>query len=296
MLLATGPLSESYAAPPHPVVQLVHQKRYAEAVRAITERLAADPTDAGALVGTIDLILAQDPPGRLPEARSAAERCLAAHPDNSTCAEALGNVLAAQAGSGGIVASLGNARSIRAAFERAVRLDPTNYRARLSLLRFHLKAPFFLGGSIVRARELAMEVQRTDPDITRLMLALCAFDEDKLLDAEQYILAANLEEYELADSAHRDLLYRLAGAHLEAGRHADSIRLFSELNRRIPASEHGNYGLALVARAQGRLADASAFLDKAAAIAPKPYVYKAMGEVYQARNNAERRSAGPVSR
>jgi tetratricopeptide (TPR) repeat protein len=279
-LLACGPLWEACAAPVHPIAQLVHQKRFADASRLIAERLAGDPNDAPALAGTVDLILAQGQAARLPEAEDAAERCVAAYPGNSLCAEALGNVLEAQ-GSGWMVAALGNTRAQREAYERAVQLDPTNYRARVSLLRFYLRAPFFLGGSTVRARDLAMEVHRTDPDLTRLMLALCAHSEDRLADAEEYVLAAKLAKYELVENVHRDLLARLAEAYLEAGRFANSSRLYAELQRRIPSSEAGSYGLALVSRAQGRLAEAASYLERAAVIAPKPYVYKTLGEVYQ---------------
>ena len=286
-LFACGPLWEACAAPVHPIAQLVQQKRFADASRAIAERLADDPNDAQALAGTVDLVLAQDPAGRLPEAAAAADRCVAAHSGNSLCAEALGNVLEAQ-GSSWMVAALGDTRAQREAFERAVLLDPTNYRARVSLLRFYLRAPFFLGGSTLRARELAMEVHRTDPDLTRLMLALCAQSEDRLADAEEYVLAANLAGYELVENVHRDLLADLAQAYLDAGRFANSSRVYAELQRRIPSSEAGSYGLALVSRAQGRLAEAASYLERAAVIAPKPYVYKTLGEVYQELHNHTR--------
>ena len=286
-LLASGALWEAHAAPAHPIAQLVQQKRYADASRAIAERLALDAKDAPALAGLVDLILAQEASGRLPEARDAAERCVAANPANSVCAEMLGKVLEAQGG-GWLVAALGDTRAQREAFERAVLLDPGNYRARVSLLRFYLRAPFFLGGSTTRARELAMEVKRTDPDLTRLMLALCAHSEGRPQDAEEYVLAADLAAYELVAGVHRELLSGLAAAHLEARRFADSRRLYTELQRRMPSSEAGSYGLAQVARAQGKLADAAAHLERAAALAPRPYVYQALGEVYQEQRNTAR--------
>jgi len=286
-LLAWGLAQPACAASMHPIAQLVHQKRFADASRAIAERLASDPNDAAALAGTVGLILAQEPAARLPDAMAAAERCVAAHPGNSLCAEGLGMVLEAR-DSGWLTAALGSTRAQREAFERAVQLDPTNYRARVSLLRFYLRAPFFLGGSTVRARDLAMEVHRTDPDLTRLMLALCARSEERLADAEEYVLAADLARHELVEDVHRDLLAGLAQAYLDAGRFANSSRLYAELQRRIPSSESGSYGLALVSRAQGRLAEAASYLERAALIGPKPYVYKTLGEVYQELRNNER--------
>jgi len=273
------------AVPTEPIARLVHEKRHGEASRAIEARLARSATDPAALAALVDLRIAQGGPDDLPLARAAAGRCVAAHPDSSQCAEALGNALMAQSNAGGVLGLVRNARATRDAFERALRIDPLNYRARLTLMRFYLGTPFFLGGSEVRARELATETRRTDPDLTRLMRAMCAFDEGKLDDAEEHILAADLREYELVQGSQRELLLTLATAHLDAGRHAQSSRLFREMSRRLPSSEHGPYGLAQVARAQGRLLEAAAQLEKAAAIAPRPYIYKTLGEVHEARHD-----------
>lgn len=278
----------AYAVPTEPIARLVHEKRHGEANRAIEARLARNATDPAALAALVDLHIAQGGPDDLPQARAAAKRCIAAHPDSSTCAEALGNALTAQSNSGGVLVRVRNARATRDAFQRALRFDPLNYRARLNLMRFYLETPFFLGGSQVRARELAAETRRTDPDLTRLMRAIYAFDEGKLGDAEEHIMAADLRDYELVQGSQRELLLTLATAHLDAGRHAQSSRLFQEMSRRLPSSEHGPYGLALVARAQGRLAEAAAQLEKAAAIAPRPYVYKTLGEVHEERHDWQR--------
>jgi len=163
-----------------------------------------------------------------------------------------------------------------------------NYRARVALVRFYLATPFFLGGSESRARELATEARRTEPDLERLIRALCALNDKKLDEAEQYILAADLTRYALVRDSQHDVLLTLASAHLHAGRHDSSSRLFGELDRRVPSSEHGAYGLALVARAQGRWADAVTLLEKAALIEPRPYIYRTLGEVHEARRDRPR--------
>jgi len=278
----------AYAVQTEPTARLVVEKRYGEALRAIDARLARNATDPVALAASVDLHVARGEPDDLQRARAEAERCVRVNPDSSPCAEALGNALVAQARAGGVFAFVRNARATRDALERALRLDPVSYRVRVSLMRFYLKTPFFLGGSEVRARELATEARFTDPDLTRLMRAMVAFEEGKLDEAEQHILAADLREYELVQGSQRELLLTLASAHLDAGRFTQSSRLFQELSRRLPFSEHGPYGLAQVARAQGRLADAALQLEKAAAIAPRPYVYKSLGEVYEARHDRPR--------
>ena len=278
----------AHAVQTEPIARLVHEKRFGEARRAIEARLARDATDPVALAASVDLRIARSGPDDLLQARAEAERCVRAHSDSSPCAEALGNALTAQSRAGGAIALVRNARATRDALERALRFDPMNYRARVALMRFYLDTPFFLGGSEVRARELATEARYTDPDLTRLMRAMVAFDEGKRDEAEQHILAADLREYVLVQCSQRVLLLTLATAHLDAGRHAQSSRLFQELSRRLPSSELGAYGLALVARAQGRLADAALHLEKAASIAPRPYVYKTLGEVHEARHDQPR--------
>ena len=275
----------AHAVPAETAARLVHEKRYEQARRVIEARLARNATDPAALAASVDLRVARGAPDDVAQARAEAERCVRAHPDSGQCAEALGNALSAQSRAGGVLAFVRNARATRDALERALRLDPVNYRARLTLMRFYLEAPFFLGGSEVRARELATEARFTDPDLTRLMRAMTALEEGKLDEAEQHILAADLREYELVQGSQRELLLTLATVHLDAGRLGQSGRLFQELSRRLPSCELGPYGLALVARAQGRLSDAALALEKAATIAPKPYVYKTLGEVYEARRD-----------
>lgn len=280
--------SQVFAVQLDPLVQLVHQQRYAEAGQAIDARLARNASDPSALAAMVDLRLARAEGGDLAQAQLMAERCVNANPDHSRCAEAQANALQAQARAGGILATLSTAYAIRDALERALRLDPTNYLARVTLMQHYLAMPFFLGGSETRARELASEARRTDPELTRLMRAMCALDDGKMDDAEQQILAADLAEYELVHDSQHDLLLKLATGHLDAGRLARSRRLFDELARRAPRSERGPYGLALVARAEGRLADAAFQLEKAAMIAPHPYIYKTLGEIYEARQDRPR--------
>lgn len=270
------------------LAQLVQQKRYMEVSRIIDTRLARDAADPAALAASVDIHLVRDRPGDLALAHALAERCVVANPVSSLCAEALGHVLTAQKRAGGLVATVGNARLIRNTLERAIRFDPMNYRARVALVRFYLSTPFFLGGSESRARELATEARRTEPDLTRLIRALCALGEKKFDEAGQTILAADLARHPLVRDSQRDVLVALANERLEARDYAASMRLFGELMRRVPSSEQGPYGLALVAQAQGRLADAVGYLEQAAAIEPRPAIYRALGEVHEARQDGPR--------
>ena len=288
ILLWLASSGDAHAVQSDLLAQLVQQKRYAEVSRVIDARLARDAADPAALAASVDIYIARNRPDDLPLARAMGERCVKANPASSLCAEALGNALTAQKRQGGLVATIGNAHAIRNTLERAVRFDPMNYRARVALVRFYLSTPFFLGGSESRARELATEARRTEPDLARLIRALCALGDKKLDEAEQYILAANLTRYPLVSDSERDVLLTLASAHLDAGHHTASLRLFEELTRRVPSSEHGPYGLALVAQAQGRLLAAVRYLERAAAIAPRPYIYRTLGEVHQARHDGPR--------
>jgi tetratricopeptide (TPR) repeat protein len=158
----------------------------------------------------------------------------------------------------------------------------------VSLLRFYLKAPFFLGGSSAKARALAHETESIDPDVARLLSALIAFDDGQNNEAQKLVLSADLTAYEMIEGAQRDLLFQLAQSHLDAKRYQESSRLFNELNKRFSNSEYGHYGLALVAQKQGQTGDMISHLEKALVVTPKVYVYKLLGETYQAANNAQK--------
>lgn len=158
-------------------------------------------------------------------------------------------------------------------------LDAKNYRARLSLARYYLTAPFFLGGSGSKARDLARDTNKLNVNVGKLILALCANKDGDNSQAEQLALGTDLSDLEEIIPVQRDLLYRLGTSRLELKNYAESHQIFGELSKKVPNSEFGYYGLALVADAQNQYAEALAYLDQASKIATRAYIYELAGNV-----------------
>lgn len=91
------------------------------------------------------------------------ERCLAAEPGNSKFHQWLGRALGLQAAQKGITSSVLSVRKVKAAFEKAIELDPFNLEARNDLAIMYIALPRLLGGSKAKAAEQVAFIRRHDP-------------------------------------------------------------------------------------------------------------------------------------
>lgn len=83
-------------------------------------------------------------------------------PDNSPLWLSLGEAYGAKARAASVVKRLPLARKCKAAFERAVALDPANVDARVALFTYCLEAPAVAGGGLSLARAQAGEIAKLD--------------------------------------------------------------------------------------------------------------------------------------
>jgi tetratricopeptide (TPR) repeat protein len=90
------------------------------------------------------------------------ERAVQKEPRNGTYQLWLGNSIGQQVGSASVVRQPFMARRVKAAFERAVELDPDLLDARDGLITFYLQAPSVMGGDVNKAREQQREIARRD--------------------------------------------------------------------------------------------------------------------------------------
>ncbi len=270
----------------HTYTGLIDDKRYVEAELAIHARLATDPRSGDALAGAVDLILAQGQgEQRLDDAERLAQQCVAANPRHSECREARANVLSAKLARSGMFDTVLGSRKVRDAYLDAVVLDPRNYRARVSLLRFYLATPRLMGGSNSLARELANDTGRTNPDVSILMQAICDAEDGKLFKAEGLALSVNLSGAETVLPRQRDLLFAIASQYNRERRFSDSVRVATELRNRFPMSELGYYALGIAAQSQGKHGEALALFDSALAMAPRAAIYYRAGLSMLARQD-----------
>jgi len=107
----------------------------------------------------------------------------------------------------------GLAKRTRAAWERAIELDPENLDARSDLIQYYVQAPGFMGGSTAKALEQAEEIRKRNPLRGYLELGALYEREKKLVDAEKAYVAAAKEKSDRHVGEYRlGLFYQNTGA------------------------------------------------------------------------------------
>ncbi len=112
------------------------------------------------------------------------ERAADLDPQSSTYQLWLGRVYGEKADRSSFVSAPGLAKKSRAAFEKAVELDPKNIEARMDLGEFYAEAPGFIGGGKDKARQQAQALLSLDPAIGHWVLARIAEKEKDPAKAE----------------------------------------------------------------------------------------------------------------
>jgi len=88
------------------------------------------------------------------------ERAFALNAASGEIAHQLGDAYAISAMKAGVFSKFGWAKKCKAAYEKAVELDPANIGARWSLMEYYKQAPGFVGGSFARAHEQAEAIAK----------------------------------------------------------------------------------------------------------------------------------------
>ena len=90
------------------------------------------------------------------------EKAIAADSKNAEYHFLLGATYGDMAQRASILKQAGLAKKTRAAFEKAVQLDPNHTDSRFALISYYLIAPGFMGGSEAKAAEQAAEIKKRD--------------------------------------------------------------------------------------------------------------------------------------
>ncbi|MDO8179148.1 MAG: hypothetical protein Q7T62_12970 [Undibacterium sp.] len=272
----------SQIAGAHEYEALIKAKKYTEVERAVATKLATDPNNADALIVRTELILIEGKENRLDEAAKIAEQCIAAHPKNSECHEALGNVLGSKAMRGGIMSAMGYVGKIRDAFQKSVELDPKNFSARSSLMQFYLQAPSMFGGGTAKAKELIVETTAVNHAAGALLQATADLSDEKFDRAEATVLAVNANGVEALASMQRDVLSSLGHAYVNAKRYSDGERIFREFSLRYPDKAAGFYGMGKALQEQGKNKEAIPHFEKSILLEASAFAYYRVAKAWQA--------------
>lgn len=158
--------------------------RAAQVVEALAKARPGDP-DVGVL--QVRLLVQKREAKR---ALEVAEKLVRQAPGHAASHYWLGMAYGSRIGQVNTFSKATMAPKIRAAFERAVELDPALHDARFALMEYYLGAPGIVGGSEAKAREQAAELMRRDPPRGRFAQARLAMHEGNDAQARTHVLAA----------------------------------------------------------------------------------------------------------
>lgn len=163
-----------------PVRTLLRERKFAEAEAALVKLTVQHPTEPDAWAGLGDTQLRQD---KAEEAVKSFEKVVEFAPTHSDYHRQLGDAYGRSAQKAGMFSKLGLAKKCKAAYEKAVELDPKNLNARFSLMSYYQQAPSMVGGGMDKAYAQAAEIKQLDAARGRLAYANLYVAEKKYTDA-----------------------------------------------------------------------------------------------------------------
>ncbi|MDR0901241.1 MAG: tetratricopeptide repeat protein [Opitutaceae bacterium] len=207
-----GALPARAAALAEKIGPLLALERYDEALAEALAAVAENPDDAEArrLAGLA--LLGQDKPAEaLPHLEKAAE--LAPTARNLV---SLGDCHGMRIARAPALSRPGLAKKCRAAYRKAIELEPENAGARMAMIRYYRVAPGITGGGAGKAYEAAAELEKIDPLMSKNARASLLAG-DKKYDEARALLLEILRDHP-ADYA---ALFALGALAAESGEHTE---------------------------------------------------------------------------
>jgi len=124
--------------------------------------------------------------GDLDAALKAADKVLAAEPQNVTYLNAIGGLYCEQAGKANVLTKMSWAGKCRGTWERALVIDPKNIDIRFNLIQYYAMAPGIAGGGMGKAKAQANAVAALDPVRGEVAWGNIARSEKQLGEAERH--------------------------------------------------------------------------------------------------------------
>jgi tetratricopeptide (TPR) repeat protein len=162
------------------VARLFNQRHWAEAQGLLEKITAAEPGNAEAWSSLGQTFLARN---EAEKAVPSFEKATALDPANSNYFLQLGNAYGVSAVKAGLFSKMGLAKKCKAAYDKAVELDPKNINARWSVMEFCRQAPSFMGGGMPLAYAQAEEIRKLDARRGRAAYASLYSSEKKFGEA-----------------------------------------------------------------------------------------------------------------
>jgi tetratricopeptide (TPR) repeat protein len=195
------------------VAELFNQRRWADAQAILETITAAEPANAEAwsFLGQTFLARAEGE-----KAATALEKAAQLAPAHSGYQLQLGHAYGMAATKAGLLGKLGYARKCKAAYDKAVELDPANVNARWSMMEYCRQAPGLAGGGIELAYAQAAEIKKLDARRGRNAYASLYLAEKKYPQA-----FALYDEVLSGHPGDPDALYHFGRLAAQTGQHLD---------------------------------------------------------------------------
>lgn len=161
LLIVSSALGAESSPDFNAAVALYRERKNPEAIAAFEKLAQAEPknSEATAYLGRLQMRL-----GDTEAAIKIFDKLAATNPTHSDYHRELGDAYGFKAQKAGLgFSGLGAARKCKAAYEKAIELDPTNLNARFSVMQFYQQAPGIVGGGTDKAHVQADAIIKLDP-------------------------------------------------------------------------------------------------------------------------------------
>ncbi len=149
-------------------VELYQQRKPLEAQKAFEALVAKDPKNADIQFYLGRIALQRDDHEK---ATTHLEKAVALAPADARYHHRLGDAYGRSAQKASFFSQMGLAKKCKAAYEKALELDPKNIDARFSLMGYYQQAPALVGGGMDKAHLQAQEIKKLDPARGRMAIA-----------------------------------------------------------------------------------------------------------------------------
>jgi tetratricopeptide (TPR) repeat protein len=163
----------------------------------------------------------------------------------------------------GVFSAVGYVGDIKAAFQKAVELDSSNFDARYDLIQFYLQAPGLFGGSVSKAKVVAESYATLHPDAAPILRAAVDIYEKEFDDALAKILAMPKPVDSLILGYYRSTITNIGFSLLTDEQPQKAEGIFVKFTTEFPALAAGYHGLGRSHLDQGRIDEAISLFKKA---------------------------------
>lgn len=249
-----------------PIQTLLRERKLGEAEAAANALVSRMPGEAHAhvLLGAVRMNQQK------PEAAVASfEKAVELAPADAEIRRQLGDAYGFSAQKAGMLSKLGWARKCRAAYEKAVELDPKNVNARFSLMGFYQMAPAMVGGGMDKAHVQAAEIKKLDAERGTVALTTLYTAEKKFTEAFRELdqaLTAKADSYPILFQLGRTAA--MSGERLEDGLRALQRCLTLAVPAGSPPYEAAHWRIGNIYEKKGDPAAARAAYDASLAANP----------------------------